>query len=117
MKGLWSRTRVGAFGLSVCTVTIIAASASVFAQAPALGSSQQSRFLQVALVRVDFTASDSSGQPLLDLRASDVKVFENNVEQTIENFALVSGDAGSYYLLSYHPMTPAPAGKYQRINV
>ena len=116
MKGLWFGTRlVVAFGLTVGTATALAARQTPVAQISAAGS--QSRFLQVDVVAVDTIVSDSAGQPVLDLRASDFKVFENSVEQTVESFALVKSNATPYYLLSYRSTTTAPAGSFRRIGV
>jgi TonB family protein len=86
-------------------------------QALAAGGAQQSRFLQVDFVSVDAIVSDASGQRVLDLRASDFKVFEDNVEQTVETFAVVNTDATPYYLLSYRSTTVAPTGSFRRISV
>jgi VWFA-related protein len=43
----------------------------------------------INFVRVDAIVTDGDGNPLLDLTADDFRVFEDDVEQTIESFRLV----------------------------
>lgn len=118
MKGLACGTRlVVAFGFILTAVTALTAPPAVLAQAPAVAGSQQSRFLEVDAVAVDAIVRDSAGQPVLDLRASDFKVFENGVEQTVESFVLVKDTATPYYLFTYRSSTAAPTGEFRRINV
>ncbi len=43
----------------------------------------------INFVRVDAIVTDEDGNPILDLTADDFRVFEDEVEQTIESFRLV----------------------------
>jgi hypothetical protein len=43
--------------------------------------------LDVDLVNVDFTVTDSDGNPVHDLREDQFKVFDDNVEQQITHFS------------------------------
>ena len=43
----------------------------------------------INFVRVDAIVTDDDGNPVLDLTADDFRVFEDDVEQTIESFRLV----------------------------
>ena len=43
----------------------------------------------INFVRVDAIVTDDDGNPILDLTADDFRVFEDDVEQTIESFRLV----------------------------
>ena len=43
----------------------------------------------INFVRVDAIVTDEDGAPILDLTADDFRVFEDDVEQTIESFRLV----------------------------
>ena len=43
----------------------------------------------INFVRVDAIVTDEDGNPLLDLTADDFRVFEDDVEQTVESFRLV----------------------------
>ena len=43
----------------------------------------------INFVRVDAIVTDEDGNPVLDLTADDFRVFEDDVEQTIESFRLV----------------------------
>ena len=43
----------------------------------------------INFVRVDAIVTDDDGNPVLDLNADDFRVFEDDVEQTIESFRLV----------------------------
>ncbi len=43
----------------------------------------------VNFVRVDAIVTDEDGDPVLDLTADDFRVFEDDVEQTVESFRLV----------------------------
>ena len=43
----------------------------------------------INFVRVDAIVTDDDGDPILDLTADDFRVFEDDVEQTIESFRLV----------------------------
>ena len=43
----------------------------------------------IDFVRVDAIVTDEDGNPVLDLTADDFRVFEDDVEQTIESFRLV----------------------------
>ena len=43
----------------------------------------------INFVRVDAIVTDDDGNPILDLTADDFRIFEDDVEQTIESFRLV----------------------------
>ena len=44
---------------------------------------------EINFVRVDAIVTDDDGEPILDLTRDDFRVFEDDVEQTIESFRLV----------------------------
>ena len=44
---------------------------------------------EINFVRVDAIVTDDDGEPVLDLTADDFRVFEDDVEQTVESFRLV----------------------------
>jgi TonB family protein len=93
--------------------------ATPFGQASAADGSQQSRFVQVDFVVVDAIVVDSAGQPVVDLRESDLQVFENGVQQTIESLDLLESsiEQRPYYLLSYRVPTAPAAASFRRIEV
>ncbi len=43
------------------------------------------------LIQIDVTVTDSKGNPITDLRADEVEIFENGERQAITNFSFVSG--------------------------
>jgi TonB family protein len=86
------------------------------AQTPDAAGSQPSRLLSVDVVMVDTAASDSSGQPVLDLSRSDFTVLEDGVQQAVESMTLVSEPA-PYYLIGYRSTTPASAEGFRRVEV
>ena len=64
------------------------------AEAPAAGGADgrpQTPVFRTGInfVRVDAIVTDEDGAPILDLTADDFRVFEDDVEQTIESFRLV----------------------------
>jgi TonB family protein len=94
---------------------VLAESAS-FAQTSTARGASQPLVLRADYVTIDVLVNDSARQPVLDLRASDFKVLENGVEQTVETSDLVKTDSLTYYLLGYRMPGGGPE-TFRRVEV
>ena len=91
--------RSGGAALALAAAWVLLSGAGVPAQEPqasperaggADGQPQMPVFRTgINFVRVDAIVTDDDGNPVLDLTADDFRVFEDDVEQTVESFRLV----------------------------
>jgi len=74
---------------------LAAVNARASGQAPEPTGTEDSAFLtRATAVLVDVVVRDRQGRPVMDLKADDFEIFEDNVPQTIGSFALVSRGGG-----------------------
>jgi len=83
------------------------------------GATQNPRSAQIDLIRVDVSARDAAGQPVADLRPSELRVREDGVEQSIQTFAFIpsANGTGAYYVVGYPMTSPGGSRGFHRIDV
>lgn len=92
--------RSGWAALALAAAWVLVSGAGVPAQEPQASAPDQAGGADAApqtpvfrtsinFVRVDAIVTDDDGNPVLDLTADDFRVFEDDVEQTVESFRLV----------------------------
>lgn len=95
----WRKSIIGFF-LAVVFLPRAAAIQTAPSQTPA---AQNPGFQAIAeLVLLDLVVRDQRGNPIRDLKADEIEVYEDGVKQTITSFRFVEGQA---------PLLPADAGR------